>query len=235
MSIEPVRSEYEKGKKAIIGVVSKNKNETGGDDKDVNAFVATVFGKIYEELLNYYFSRQKFTKSSYPTWHPAGVALVQRMPNASKVRQDFLLESTVDSGSGPTGHRLVCFEAKSWPSYRGLGYLEQHNVSKFINETDKFIKDIRREPEQWVMKFPDGEIVHQKPDSFGYLVFDYDVKNRNKILATIQERAPEITELESITGLLSMILYNGKIRDDELAVQLKKKLNAVNVLFNLFI
>ena len=61
-------------------------------------------------------------------------------------------------------------------------------------------------------------------------MFDYDEKHREELLAAFKGRNKKLSELESIVGLLSMLLYNaplkGKVPDE-----LRANRKAVNELF----
>lgn len=214
------------GKKAIIDAL------TNADGK-IDGFTAAVFGRYYEALLHYHFDRQKSTVKTYHVWRAAGEAWA--VPNRRKVRQDYLLESVAEAGSGARGGMLTCFEAKSWPGYQKFRVLTKDNVGAFLKETQKFIGYLKLPADKWVVRLEGGQVEVRRPDRFGFLVFDYEENDRDEILKAFSEAHRDLLELESITGLLSMILLNDGVKDEALAQKLRDGQLAVQKLTELFL
>jgi hypothetical protein len=145
------------------------------------------------------------------------------------------LETTAEPGSGPNGGVLTCFEEKSWPGYQGFRLLTKDNVHSLQKETQKFIEYIDLPGESWVVQLPGGVDEPRRPDRFGFLVFDYAEEDREAILTAFNAAHPDLQELESITRLLAMILYNGGLKDEAFSQELRDGQAAMQRLATLFL
>ncbi len=215
-----------------------------GQDKPADPFAAILLGRTYERLLTYYFERQRvYTAKDRPTWRAAGHAWVSKDPGGRRIPQDFLLEWPLEPGTGPTGHKLVCFEAKCWPAYRGLGMITKNNIGTFLAENRRFLDYIELGVECWTIRGPESadrtrkQPPHEpgrKPDAFGFLVFDYAKNEEAAILHTLQGANPHLQHIASIADMLSMVLYNEDIKEVGLLDDLKRQRETADRFFGLF-
>ncbi len=237
MSVKnPKRMVYSRGRNLIKDVILPN----GKPDP----FTATLFGKIYEEILEYYFRRQCFTRPGYSVWRFVGNGYAKPDGSKRRLRLDYLVEDITRQGSSPSrpgnlkgGSWLVCFEAKSWPAYQNFHTINRSNVDAFLDENEwQFLNYIKCGNCQAIL---DGcqDYVSIKPDAFGFLVFDYDHREgeREAILEAFKARHHLLQELESIVDLLSMVIYNKERLGTELFESLISKRRAADQLFSLFL
>lgn len=219
----------------------------GVGSSKADPFLATVFGSFYERLLLHYFLTQRTIAADKATWRNVGTAYLQVGGTGRHLPQDFLLEWPQKQGSSPrregyqtSDSQLVCFEAKSWPAYRGFHKLTPDNVEAFLDENDRFLGYISAPKSHWSLKLHDtegkkiGGYKETAPDAFGFLVFDFDETDRDKLLKAFRRRNPKLVALESICRLVSMLLYNPPLKGkvpDELRAQRK----AVDELFSVLV
>jgi hypothetical protein len=227
---------YAQGRNLIREVILPN-------DKP-DPFAAALFGTVYEELLEYYFKRQRFTRPNYPVWRFVGKGYMKRPGSKRRIRLDYLLEDTTRKGFSPPrpgnsagGSRLVCFEAKSWPAYQNFHTISRSNVNAFLDENESQFLDYIKCPSWEAILEGKKEYERIQPDAFGFLVFDYDhgAGEREAILEAFKARNPLLQEIESIVDLLSMVIYNKARIEKDLSNRLKRKQRIANQLFSLFL
>jgi len=188
---------YSRGRKWIRAALEDDRSGA------VDPFGAVVFGKLYEELLRYYFKSQRNAARTSRTWRDAGQAWVQKTQSGRKIPQDFVVETLLKNGNGPNGGQLVCFEAKSWPGFHDFDTLRASNIDAFLNDTSRFLSYLKRPARSWWVQFPDERAPERrKPDAFGFLVFDYATEDRPRIVAAMRRRHPDLLYVESIVSRL---------------------------------
>jgi hypothetical protein len=226
---------HKPGRDLILRVIRPD-----GEESPPDPFAASLFGLIYEKLLEYYFKQQKFTASNYPVWRFVGKPLVEPDGAKRRIPLDYLVEDTTRRGSSPSrpgfsegSSHLVCFEAKSWPGFQKFHTISSKNVERFLDYNERFLGYI--ECKKWYAKLDSGETKEITPNAFGFLVFDYDPRERQAILTTFSKRNRKLREIESIVDLLSMVIYNKNRLGSEFAHDLMEKQRTASSLFSLFL
>jgi hypothetical protein len=219
---------YSRGRKWIRAALTDSSGA-------VDPFGAVVFGKLYEELLRYYFKSQRNAARTSRTWRDAGQAWVQETQGGRRIPQDFLVETLLKNGNGPSGGQLVCFEAKSWPGYRDFDTLRASNIETFLDAASRFLSYLERPARSWWVEFPGCARERRKPDAFGFLVFDYATKDRPRIVAAMRRRHPRLLYVESIVSRLSMIIYNGGVKAPAIRSELRRAKRIADRLCGLFL
>ena len=84
---------HKQGRESILRVILP-----GGGKTPADKFAASLFGLIYEELLEYYFKQQKHTASHYPAWRFVGKPSVKPRGANRRIPVDYLVEDITRCG-----------------------------------------------------------------------------------------------------------------------------------------